>query len=141
MKVVYLHRTADTNEVFYVGSGGGYRPHSRKPNTRNDKWHEIVEARGLVVEIVDEGLTAVEARELEKRLVLTYCHSPLLCNVRFNPNVVETRAGTRQVITIGNKTFLGIEEAAKETGASARQVRRWKQNPPRRNLWKKYNLE
>lgn len=46
----YVHRKADTGEVFYVGKGMGYR-HQDK-NNRNKHWNNVVSKHGLVVEMV-----------------------------------------------------------------------------------------
>jgi len=59
---VYQHLRADTREVFYVGKGKGKRLTSRG---RNKYWKRIVEKHGLIVEVIAEKLTEIEAFELE----------------------------------------------------------------------------
>jgi len=59
---VYQHLRADTREVFYVGKGKGKRLTSRG---RNEYWKRIVDKHGLIVEVIAEKLTEIEAFELE----------------------------------------------------------------------------
>jgi hypothetical protein len=63
----YVHKTADTGEVFYVGKGCGKRAWDR---TRRSKfWGFIVAKHGRVVEIVADGLSESEAFRHEKALI------------------------------------------------------------------------
>lgn len=65
--VVYMHRKADTGDVFYVGSGLTRR--ARDVRGRNDIWTSIVERHGFTVEVVAEGLERADARALEEQLI------------------------------------------------------------------------
>lgn len=64
----YIHRKADTGEVFYVGKGAKGRAQDR--NNRNKHWNNISEKHGLVVEIVavffDEEAAFLHEKELIK---------------------------------------------------------------------------
>jgi hypothetical protein len=65
----YLHRTKDTNEVFYVGKGKNNRAFSTKG--RNPWWSRKVNKHGLIVEIVAWWETEIEA--LQHELFLIQC--------------------------------------------------------------------
>lgn len=62
----YIHRKADTGEVFYVGKGKGYRCNDK--NNRNKHWNNFYEKHGFVVEIVatfdDEQMAFSHEKEL-----------------------------------------------------------------------------
>jgi hypothetical protein len=60
---VYLHRTADTDRVFYVGKGRARRAHTR--SGRSALWKRIADKHGFVVEFVAQGLTEQAAFALE----------------------------------------------------------------------------
>jgi hypothetical protein len=64
---VYVHRQADTGEVFYVGKGQGKRAHSHAD--RNRHWHHVVEKHGRTVHMVAEGLTEEQAIQQEIALI------------------------------------------------------------------------
>ena len=67
---VYLHRTADTGRVFYVGKGFGTR--AWKKSTRGEWWKSIEAKHGRVIEIYMDGLQEWYAFELEALLVAYY---------------------------------------------------------------------
>jgi hypothetical protein len=67
---VYVHRRADTGEVFYVGKGRGNR--AWQLAGRNKHWNCIARARGFVVEIVRDGLQEWAAFEHEAELIALY---------------------------------------------------------------------
>jgi len=60
---VYLHRTLDTDEVFYVGKGSGKRSNSR--SGRNPYWKATVNRHGFKVEVIKFDLFEDEAYQLE----------------------------------------------------------------------------
>lgn len=60
---VYVHRRLDNNEIFYVGSGRANR--YKSTNSRSKQWKLTVDEYGFVPEILTQGLTQQEARELE----------------------------------------------------------------------------
>lgn len=66
----YIHRKADTGEVFYVGKGMGYR-HQDK-NNRNKHWNNVVSKHGLVVEIVRQFEIEADALSHERELIGFY---------------------------------------------------------------------
>lgn len=68
-KVVYIHRRASDNSVFYVGMGSLKRAYSLQ---RSDMWNRVVKKHGLIVEIVSENLTKDEAWSLEIDLIKRY---------------------------------------------------------------------
>jgi len=63
---VYVHKIADTGEVFYVGSGTGNR--WRTSSNRSELWHES-SANGFAPEKVWCDLTVNAAREVEELLI------------------------------------------------------------------------
>ena len=70
MYYVYIHKKADTKEVFYVGKGHGDRAYSH--SNRNKMWQHVVKKHGFIVEIVMEGIQEWYAFELEKDLITSY---------------------------------------------------------------------
>ena len=64
---VYGHYTADTNELFYIGKGTGYRAWDAW--SRNIHWWHVTNTRGKVVKLLYENLTEEEAYTKEKELI------------------------------------------------------------------------
>lgn len=64
---VYLHRRADTGEVFYVGIGVSGRAKSR--SGRTDHWKNIVAKHGLHIEYVERGVSRERAIDAETSLI------------------------------------------------------------------------
>ena len=54
MYYIYQHRSADTNEIFYVGKGKGKRFCDK--NKRGRYWKHYVAKHGFVPEIIKDGL-------------------------------------------------------------------------------------
>ena len=67
MAYVYGHYKADTGELFYIGKGTGNRAWIRWG--RSTYWNRIVSKHGLVIKILEDGLTEDEAFEKETRLI------------------------------------------------------------------------
>ena len=63
---VYEHATED-GEVFYVGKGSGDRAWANK--SRNKFWRSVARKHGRVVRIVRDGLSELEAFDMERRLI------------------------------------------------------------------------
>lgn len=76
---VYIHKRADTGEVFYVGKGS-LRKRNKKPvferafttYSRNRYWKNIVAKHGLTVEVVASCLDDDTAQKIEKELIAQY---------------------------------------------------------------------
>lgn len=66
----YVHRRLDTNVVFYVGKGKGYRAHDK--SNRNKYWRHIATKCGFSVEIVSRFVCETEAFEHERQLIAEY---------------------------------------------------------------------
>lgn len=64
---VYLHRKADTGEVFYVGIGGRGRANSMSGRTAH--WRNIVAKHGLKIDFVFRDVPREEAVEAEVFLI------------------------------------------------------------------------
>jgi hypothetical protein len=62
---VYQHKTKDTNEIFYIGKGTGFRAHSK---VRNKYWHKIASKHAYIVEFVKTNMNEKEALKLELEL-------------------------------------------------------------------------
>lgn len=76
----YLHRRADTNEIFYVGKGKDRRAWTA--SKRNKYWKNIVARHGLKVEIVSFWRTAREALDHEVFLIACFKGMGInLCNM------------------------------------------------------------
>jgi hypothetical protein len=76
----YIHRKADTNEIFYVGKGKERRAWST--SKRNAHWHNIVQKHGVTVEIVANWRSSKEA--LDHEVFLIWCLRDMgiaLCNM------------------------------------------------------------
>jgi hypothetical protein len=69
MFYVYIHKLATDGKPFYVGKGSGKRAWSKQ---RNQFWKNVANKHGFSVEIVKDGLTEIEAYELEAKLVSEY---------------------------------------------------------------------
>ncbi len=65
----YVHRKADTGQVFYVGKGCGRRATSKQ---RNGYWKVLAKKHGHCVQIVASGLTESQALWHERVLILMY---------------------------------------------------------------------
>lgn len=70
---VYVHRIPETNEIFYVGKGRGYRYSTR--SGRNKFWHNIVNKYGFTYEIVLSNLTEIQSLEIEQDFIKFYGRS------------------------------------------------------------------
>lgn len=76
---VYLHRKANTGEVFYVGKGT-VRKRKKSPDneraycmtSRSKWWHQTVFKHGLIVEVVAMFVNDIDSQEFEKQLILEY---------------------------------------------------------------------
>ena len=67
---IYLHKTADTLETFYVGKGKDNRAWSTRG--RSKFWSRVKDKHGYIVEIVSTGLSEHEAFLKEKELIKFY---------------------------------------------------------------------
>lgn len=66
----YIHRKADTGEIFYVGKGTGNRAWSDRG--RNRHWHSVVNKHGFDVVIVCKNMEEQAAFDLEIALIAIY---------------------------------------------------------------------
>ena len=64
---VYQHLKKDTDEVFYIGKGSGYR--ARVKSQRSKHWNNVVNKYGYDIEIVQDELSEDEAFQLEVELI------------------------------------------------------------------------
>jgi hypothetical protein len=71
MAVIYRHRKAGTDDVFYIGIGITKQRAYRKTN-RNKYWHNIVNKYDYEVDIIFEGISYSEACSGEKLLIKLY---------------------------------------------------------------------
>lgn len=70
MYYVYIHRKADTKEVFYVGKGHGNRAFTKV--NRSALWQNVVNKHGYIVEFIEVGLQEWAAFELEVDYIAYY---------------------------------------------------------------------
>ena len=76
MALVYRHRRLDNNDVFYVGiASRSDRPISKK--YRNSHWHNVVNKAGFNAEIIVDGISIEDAKELECLLISCYGRADL----------------------------------------------------------------
>ena len=66
---VYEHIRLDNNTCFYVGKGRGKRAYQKKRNEFHDR---VANKCGMKVQIVKQGLSELEAYELERKLIKHY---------------------------------------------------------------------
>lgn len=91
-KVVYLHIRNDTNKPFYVGIGSIKRAYSK--NGRNQWWKRIYNITSRTVHILYDGLTSVEAKQLEIETIQKLKNKGFeLCNLT---NGGDGRLGSKQ---------------------------------------------
>jgi hypothetical protein len=64
---VYFHRKSSDGSIFYVGIGNGRRAY--KKSYRSELWNRFVSKYGLIVDIVDSGITIEIAKELEIKYI------------------------------------------------------------------------
>lgn len=72
---VYIHKKADTKEIFYVGIGNQLkyrRAYQITENRRSKEWMKVVKKHGVEVEIYADNLTREQAIEVEISLIDKY---------------------------------------------------------------------
>lgn len=87
---VYLHKSVETNTVFYLGKGINNRAYSKKARTKS--WFEIAD-KGYSVEIIKDKLSFSEAEDLEAELLDSPDNSWNLVNIckgRIPSDLLET---------------------------------------------------
>jgi hypothetical protein len=67
---VYLHKTKDTKEIFYIGIGSKKRAYSI--HSRNKHWKSVFNKHGFEVDITHKDLCREEACSIEKYLISFY---------------------------------------------------------------------
>ena len=95
MHYTYLHRSVETNQIFYIGKGIGKRAYVK--SNHNPDWHHIVDNEKYQIEILSEWKTHEEALEHEKFLIL--------CAKDLNWPLVNKTIGGQGVI--GGKHWIG----------------------------------
>jgi len=68
-KVLYIHRKATDNTIFYVGIGNPSRPYNFHQETRSAFWQKTASKHGVIVEVLEENLTPDKAIEKEIYLI------------------------------------------------------------------------
>ena len=64
---VYVHKNAETNNIFYVGCGSHDR--AIRKSGRSKKWYEYFNNNKIVIEIIQSDLMLDQALKLEKSLI------------------------------------------------------------------------
>ena len=67
---VYMYRRSDTNDVFYIGKGKGYR--AEMINGHNDHCIKIANKYGFSIDYVKKDISEQEAFDLERELIHKY---------------------------------------------------------------------
>lgn len=71
MAVVYQHRRLDSNDVFYIGIGSEKcRAYSKSGRSRH--WKNIVSKCGYAIDVIIEGITIEDARNVEIGMIESY---------------------------------------------------------------------
>ena len=68
-KVLYIHRKKTNNEIFYVGVGNASRPYNFYKEARSAFWLKTKEKYGVIVEVLETGLTKEQAFKKEVQLI------------------------------------------------------------------------
>ena len=72
---VYIHKKADTKEIFYVGIGNQLkykRAYELTKTRRSKEWTQVFEKHGVEVEIYADNLTRKQAIEIEISIIDKY---------------------------------------------------------------------
>lgn len=83
---VYIHKKADTQDIFYVGISGSIKyTRGYSSAQRNNLWNKIVKKHGYSVEIIADNLTKEDAINIECDYILKYGRiserNGCLCNI------------------------------------------------------------
>jgi hypothetical protein len=126
---VYGHFVPNSKEPFYIGKGTGRR--YKKRDNRNKWWKNIVAKYGFEARILHDGLTELEALELEKQLIKEYGRldnkaGPLvnLTDGGEAPQNVNVSESTREKLRTSSKRYWD-NKSEKEKSDIAKQ--RWNQ--------------
>jgi len=71
MAIVYRHIRKDNGETFYIGIGSR-KQRATSTHKRNPHWWNIANKSGYEVEILHEGISIEEAKELEIKYIAEY---------------------------------------------------------------------
>jgi len=112
---IYAHYRNDTNAVFYIGKGCGYRAYQKK--SRSQHWRNIVKKHGYTVKIWAENLTEETAFRCEIEWIALYGRKN-----NNTGNLVNASSGGE-----GNAGMIHSDETRKKLG----DVQRGVAKPPR----------
>lgn len=101
---VYVHRRADSGEIFYVGKGVGAR--ARVCSQRGHSWREIYERYGRVVEYLAYFYEEIDALNFEREVIRTLRRSGI--------GLVNVTSGGQ-----GTSGYVHTERAKKKMAAAA----------------------
>lgn len=77
---VYVHRRADTGEVFYIGKGSGKRAWATQ--YRTEYWHRVKSKYGIVIQILERFEKESDAFKHEKAIIALHRAAGLrICNI------------------------------------------------------------
>ena len=110
-RYVYAHYTLDTNELFYIGVGVGYRGWSLFG--RNDLWKNIEKKHGRRVEILVDGFTDRNLA-VKKEIELQQLHKPRACFVYGDQHAAIVSEETRAKLSKANTGKKHSEETKKK---------------------------
>ena len=84
---VYIHKKADTKEIFYVGIGNQLkykRAYELTKTRRSKEWTQVFEKHGVEVEIYADNLTRKQAIEIEISIIDKYGRIDLGTSIKVN---------------------------------------------------------
>jgi hypothetical protein len=87
---VYFHYTKETDTVFYVGIGTGYRPN--RISGRSELWKRMVDKYGFYSKVIHSELTWSQACEYEKEYIKKFGRRNV--NTGFLVNLTDGGDGT-----------------------------------------------
>lgn len=120
----YIHRKADTGEIFYVGKGKGGRAYSKQ---RSEYWTNVANKHGFLVEIVAYFFSEEDSFSDEKQRIADLKESGVrLCNLTYGGDgasgAVRSEETKRRMAEakIGKKRIPETEETRRRKSESAK---------------------
>lgn len=111
---VYLHRSNETGEVFYVGKGRNNR--CKSPLSKTFKWEQIA-SKGFTIEFHSVGLSNSDAYAIELDLIKTL---PNLVNVNVNTKTKDITEDDLTLVYYDETSYTCLRYARKVIGSNGR---------------------
>ena len=136
MAVVYQHRRKDTNEVFYVGIGF-VKSRAFSIANRNVYWSNIAKKVGYEVDVLIEGLSWINACEVEKGLIQDFGRKDLGLGPLVNMTDGGEGGSAHRGCLHSEETKKKMSEAARGREASEETKKKMSEAGKGRKSWNK----